>query len=233
MGASGADGKPILSRSANTQPCQGVDAPTAGSGWRAARNALSCCGHLAGEAEESAVTPSASANPSRRVIPGVSPTWATRSPIVQSPNPPTPPPPTPSKPFSPSPAVPNVTTGEFISPVDRQQITGPNFVAAGHVNGLSSALLCIVRDESGNNFPYTAQSGGDGRWDAAVGTGPQKRLERWYSFTLILATATRSALDEIEHQRQADEVYYNEHGVGKDLPSGIAILAEVGIIRTS
>lgn len=121
--------------------------------------------------------------------------------------------------------------GFFEYPVDNQEVTGSTLPAKGRVENVSSELLCIVKDESGNHFPYTASASG-GSWNAGTGIGPKKTIDRPYTFTMILATATTAALDEIRRQRENSEKYNNE-GVGRQLPAGISQLATVQIQRTS
>jgi Tfp pilus tip-associated adhesin PilY1 len=101
---------------------------------------------------------------------------------------------------------------------------------SGNIENLSSILLCIVEDESNNYFPYITQNA-NGQWNAVVGIGPSS-INRPLKFTLILATATQSAVDEI-HSRQINQDYYNNYGLGPKLPSGIVELARTGIVRAS
>ena len=129
-----------------------------------------------------------------------------------------------------TPPVQPVTRGIFTDLANGQNVRGWRITPVGTIENYSSTLLCIVRDESGNYFPYTAQSA-NGRWSAEVGIGPQT-IGRSLPFTLILATADQTAVDSIRWQQQT-KPYYNTKGLGSDLPSGIGILAEVGIIRTS
>lgn len=176
-------------------------------------------------------TPPTSASPPPSVPPDVPPTWTTRPPAVQpSANVHRNDPSLPSL-SSTTPIPHEVTRGTFTSPTNGQNINGQNLAAAGNVEGISSALLCIVKDESGNHFPYNAAQSANGRWNAEVGIGPPS-INRRLTFTLILATATRSAVDEIR-SRQQNDPNYNEKGLGPNLPSGIEELAEVGVVRTS
>lgn len=131
---------------------------------------------------------------------------------------------------SPAPVAPARTTGTFTSPSDGEEVTGNSVTAKGTVENLSLHLLCIVQDESNNYFPCTAHSSG-GQWTATCGVGPRD-INRPLTFTLILATATQSAVDEINSRRQTDPGY-NLHGMGPTLPAGIAELARVVIVRNS
>ncbi|MGH3929879.1 MAG: hypothetical protein ACRDTF_07865 [Pseudonocardiaceae bacterium] len=174
--------------------------------------------------------PSTSVSPSLSAPPAVLPIETTRPPALrQSPSVPRDIPP-PQSLLPTTPISPDVTRGTFTSPFNGQRVKGQNLSVAGSVEGRSSTLLCIVKDESGNYFPYTAQRF-DGQWTADVGIGPPPpKVTRPLPFTLILATATQSAVDEI-HSRRENDPNYNEHGMGATLPVGIDALVEVGIVR--
>lgn len=121
-------------------------------------------------------------------------------------------------------------SGSFATPISGQRVNGKDLFSAGNVEGISSTLLCIVKDSSGNYFPYPTQNAHD-RWSATVGIGPPN-INRPLPFTLILATAIQSTVDEFHIREQADPDY-NSHGLGPNFPRGIEVLAEVEIIRAS
>jgi hypothetical protein len=116
------------------------------------------------------------------------------------------------------------------SPRNGQQVSGSSTPASGSVRGDPASLFCIVQDESDNYFPYTARTTA-GQWNATVGIGPPT-ITRSPTFTLLLATATPEAADEIS-RRQATDPQYKYTGIGNQLPSGIAVLAQVNVIRTA
>jgi hypothetical protein len=155
-------------------------------------------------------TPETQENPGNRNPGGSDPT--TRPP------PPTIAPPPPEK----------VTRGTFATPAGGTQVIEKSITAAGAIENISLTLLCIVRDESGNHFPYATQitSGG---WSADIPIGPPT-ISRSQSFTLLLSTATQGAVDKIR-SAQKTKPDYNYNGLGPTLPEGIEILAEVGIVR--
>jgi hypothetical protein len=129
------------------------------------------------------------------------------------------------------PAVVVESRGSFEYPGGSQKVAGSSLTANGIVENVSLELLCIVKDESGNHFPYSAPVSG-GSWSAALGIGPNRAIDRPYSFTIILATATPAAVGEIDSRRGNPSVYNNE-GLGRQLPAGITQLAAVPIQRTS
>lgn len=126
------------------------------------------------------------------------------------------------------------STGSFLNPSNGEQVTGKTYSARGTVNGLSSSLtlLCIVKGVDAPYFfydTYGAVRGVNGNWGAELGIGPDPPHRR--TFTLSLATATQSAVDEI-NAHKANATVYNEKGLSKS-PSGVEILDEVVIDRTS
>lgn len=121
--------------------------------------------------------------------------------------------------------------GTFTNPPNGQHVSGQSLSAAGNVEGISSALTlqCILKNDAGIYFFYTAQSA-NGQWIAKVGLGPSS-INRPFTFTLILATATQSVVDEIRRRIQTDPKKYYEEGWGSNLPPGVETLAEVVIVR--
>jgi hypothetical protein len=47
--------------------------------------------------------------------------------------------------------------GSFATPISGQHVSGEDLFVAGNVEGISSTLLCIVKDDSGNYFFHPAQ----------------------------------------------------------------------------
>jgi len=131
------------------------------------------------------------------------------------------------------PPPPIMTRGAFTSPPDGERESGDFLTAEGNVEGLpsTSGLLCIVKDHLPRYYPYTA-SVANGRWSADVGIGPAS-IDRQKRFTLILATATQSAVEELSRLQAAnagDDYYKN--GL-PELPDGIRELDKIVIVRTS
>lgn len=141
--------------------------------------------------------------------------------------------------FNPPTASPSASTapsmtprGTFVSPTDRQEVRGNSLPVEGTVEGISSrtTLLCIVKNELGDYYPKEVQVV-NGRWTADVGTGPES-IDRRFTFTLILATATQSADDELRRLREANPDDYYTNGI-PNLLDGIEPLATIVIFRTS
>ena len=187
--------------------------------------------------QASASTTATSSHSSSETVTSTSISPTSALPPPNSENSPPPPPPqqvnktTPPTTPLPRPGPVSASVGTFTSPVNGQEVSGWSLTPRGIVKNLSSILLCIVKDESGNHFPHSAHSA-DGQWNAGVGIGPKRTITRPYPFTLILATATQSADDEISRQ-QKEKPDYEFTGLGQNLPPGIKTLAEVGITRTS
>ena len=132
----------------------------------------------------------------------------------------------------PGPPTPPMTRGAFTSPTDGQEVRGKFLSVRGSVEGLPSTmgLLCIFKDDLPRYYPNTAQVA-NGRWSVEVGLGPAK-IDRQRRSTLILATATQSAVDELNRIREANPEDYYYNGL-PNLPAGIQPLAEIVIVRTS
>lgn len=120
--------------------------------------------------------------------------------------------------------------GTFTNPPNGQHVSEQFLLAVGNVEDFSSALSlqCILKNDTGIYFFYDAQSA-NSRWTAGVGLGPSS-INRPFTFTLILATATQSVVDEIRRREKNDPKYYEE-GWGPNLPPGIETLAEIVIVR--
>lgn len=129
---------------------------------------------------------------------------------------------------------PPAPTGSFLNPSNGEQVIGKTYSARGTVDGLPSSLtlLCIVKGVDAPYFFYDTYGvvrGVNGNWRAELGIGPDPPHRR--TFTLSLATATQSAVDEI-NAHKANATSYNEKGLSK-IPSGVEMLDEVVIDRTS
>ncbi len=132
-----------------------------------------------------------------------------------------------------APSTPNgMIRGTIVSPIDEQEVRGTGLPVEGTVEGLSSSsyLLCIIKTEESYYYPHEAQVA-NGEWTSDVGIGPVN-IGRRFTFTLILATATQSAFDELRRLREANPERYYDDGVA-NLPVGIKPLEEIVIYRTS
>jgi len=128
-------------------------------------------------------------------------------------------------------STPNVMTrGTFENPTNQEEVRGNALLAKGSVEGVSSSshLLCIVKNELSDYYPYEAHIA-NGEWIADVGIGPEN-INRRFTFTLILATATPAAFDELRQLREANPDDYYDNGI-PNLPDGIEPIEEVVFYR--
>lgn len=112
-------------------------------------------------------------------------------------------------------------------PIDGATVNGASLTASGVIGDLSSALLCLVRDESGNYFPFKVLPSGE-RWTAVILLGPPRAIERSYSFDVILAVASQEVAAEVIEQ-SGDKFT----GIGGVLPAGVTPLFDAHIVRAS
>lgn len=113
-------------------------------------------------------------------------------------------------------------------PVDGAIVDSAKLTANGVAHDPSSGLLCVVRDESGNYFPYRVEVT-DGWWKSEILLGPPKEIERAYSFDVILAGAGSDEAASAIIRLSGDKFT----GIGKVLPPEVTPLIEVHIVRAS
>jgi Right handed beta helix region len=116
----------------------------------------------------------------------------------------------------------------FTFPEPGATVSGHSLLATGVVGRRTGGvtLLCLVRNDAGNYWPYHTAVTPDGKWSAGVGLGPVQ-IPRPYPFTLILATATADAVSRMDQQTT------DESGIGAKLPTGVTPLAQVQILRAA